>query len=244
MESDGELFSSIRSPRLSEVVEDRIKEAIFSGQMHVGEKLPPDRELAKLWGVSRPVVREALRALESSGLVTIKTGANGGAFITPVSKRPILESFDVMIRAGQISHEEILQARLVMEPSVAAEAARMATAEDVADLEETIRVLEEGFRTGDVYLEHNPNPNLHRVIAKATRNQLLIIVMDMLMNKATQRLSTIRLDDRAKATIADDHRAIVEAIRAHDEDRSREAMTTHVHNVYRIHKALEDGQPT
>jgi DNA-binding FadR family transcriptional regulator len=233
------VFTHVRGQRLSERVEDQIKEAIYSGRIQFGDRLPADRELARLFGVSRPVVREALRSLEQAGLLTIKPGVAGGAFLTPVTKKPIVDSLNLMIRTGQITLEDILQSRLLIEPQVAAQAARMVTAEDVRILDESQRRLEEGFSTEDILLEHNPRPNLHRVIAQITRNHLLIIIMDVLMSKAIQRLSQIKLNAETKQVIALDHKQIIEAIKGRDPDAASAHMQKHIQNVYDTHKALE-----
>ncbi|MBW1801438.1 MAG: FadR family transcriptional regulator [Deltaproteobacteria bacterium] len=111
-----DIFSHVSSPRISELIEKQIKEAIYSGYYAIGDKLPPERELAGLFGASRSIVREALRSLEKSGLLNIKTGVQGGAFVTEVNTRPIMASLEDMMQARQISHEEILQVRLFLEP--------------------------------------------------------------------------------------------------------------------------------
>lgn len=239
MKDDRQVFSHVHTQRLSQLIEQQIREALYDGHFQIGEKLPSERELAEMFGASRPVVREALRSLENAGLLAIKPGVHGGAYLTPMTKRPIVESLSVMVRTGQISHEEILQTRLIVEPPAAAEAAKKATQDDISLLDESIRVLEEGFKTGDVTLEHNPNPNLHRLIAGMTGNQLLIMIVDVLMDKTCQRQSSIPLDSQSKSTIAADHKAVVQAIKSKDSQMAFDAMKRHVLSVYEIHTELE-----
>lgn len=239
MSPDRKMFSQVKPQRLSQLVETQIKEAIFSGELHMGDRLPSDRELAEMFGASRPVIREALRSLEATGLITVRTGVHGGAFLTPMTKEPIVESLSAMLKTGQVSHEEILQARLIIEPPVAAEAARLYTPQFEELLNEANRVLEEGFLTDDVYLEHNPNPNLHKVIAEITNNQLISIIMDVLMDKTVRRQSTIKLTETAKREVAKGHHDIVRAIKQQDEKAASRHMREHVLAVYRIHKELE-----
>ncbi len=239
MKDDQRVFTHVRTQRLSQLIEEQIKEALYEGHFQIGEKLPSERDLAEMFGASRPVVREALRSLENAGLLAIKAGVHGGAYLIPMTKKPIIESLTVMVRTGQISHEEILQTRLIIEPPAAAEAAKNATQDDIDRLEESIRVLEEGFKTGDVTLEHNPNPNLHRLIAKMTGNQLLIMIVDVLMDKTCQRQSSIPLDSQSKSTVAADHKAVVRAIELKDSQMAFDAMKKHVLSVYKIHTELE-----
>jgi DNA-binding FadR family transcriptional regulator len=121
---------------LSESIEDQIKEAICDGHYHVGDKLPPERTLAEQFGVSRAVVREALRSLEREGLLTIKTGAHGGAYVIHMENKSIENSLRLMLSTGQLSHDEIQQARMFVEPPIAAEAALKATPKDIARMKE------------------------------------------------------------------------------------------------------------
>jgi DNA-binding FadR family transcriptional regulator len=232
-------FRRIKGQRLSGLVEKQIKDAFFTGQLHVGDKLPSDRELALLCGASRPVIREALRSLEAKGLLTVKTGMRGGAFLTPISSKPVMESFQAMLSIGQLDHGDILQARLIIEPQVAAEAARKYSAKYEALLDECSRVLEEGFKTGDVFLEHNPNPNLHRVIAEMTGNPLIILIMDILMDKTVKRQATVKLDAEAQRAVDAGHKDIIAALKRNDWAAAEETMKAHVMSVYTIHKTLE-----
>src|SRR5881394_1632759 len=79
---EGELFAPITVARASSSIADQIRSAILSGRLEQGERLPPERELAEQFGVSRVTVRDALRGLEAMGLIEVRVGARGGAFVT------------------------------------------------------------------------------------------------------------------------------------------------------------------
>ncbi|MBW1801437.1 MAG: FCD domain-containing protein [Deltaproteobacteria bacterium] len=98
---------------------------------------------------------------------------------------------------------------------------------------------QEGFKTGDVLIEHNPNPNLHNVIAEITGNHLLIILMEVLMGITTHRFSSIKLDTKTQKAIAGGHKNIADAIAKKDEESAFEAMKQHVLSVYKTHTVLE-----
>ncbi len=231
-------FIPIRKERTSRLIEKQIKQAIFNKRYPVGAKLPTEREFAETFHVSRTTVREAFRSLERSGLITIKKGAQGGAFVSKGLSKHVVESMVDMFDSGEISLEEILQARLIIEPSVAAEAARKATPEDVERLKETNRMLREGYKTGDPGIENNPRT--HRAIADMTNNKVIRMIMNVLMDVHTARMSNIKLDDEAKSEILGQHEEIIDIIMKNDIRIAFDKMREHILRVHEIHKEIEE----
>ena len=123
-----------RSGRVSETIASRITEQISSGALRPGEKLPAERDMAERFRTSRVSVREAYRSLEELGLLTIRRGAEGGAFITDLDHKAVVRSFSLMLRLGKTTHAEIAEACLLVEPPIARLAARRARADDLARL--------------------------------------------------------------------------------------------------------------
>jgi GntR family transcriptional repressor for pyruvate dehydrogenase complex len=239
MQKNPDIFTQISNPRKSQIIEDQIKASISAGHFHVKERLPPERELAELFGTSRSIVREAIRSLEKVGLLKVKIGVQGGAFVTNVDKKPLLESIRNMILTHQVSHEEIAEARLIIEPSLAIEAAKKATPKDLERLRESNIALKKGFQSNDVYVEHNPDPNLHKVIAEITGNRMLSILMEVLMEISTKRFSSIKLNEEAQGKIAKEHEGIVASIENKDPAKASKLMQEHILTVYHSQKKLE-----
>ena len=235
------VFHQISYHRRSQLIEEQIKASISKGHFHIEERLPSERELAESFGASRAVVREALRSLEKAGLLTIKTGVQGGAFVTKVKKEPLLESIGNMILTKQVSLKEIAEARLFIEPSLAAEAARKVTSAHLERLRDSNHALKQGFQANDAYVEHNPEPNLHKTIADITGNRMLIILMEVLMEITTKRFSHIKLDSKTQNQIAREHERIIEAIEEKDPEQASECMKDHILSVYHSHEKLEEG---
>ena len=231
-------FIPIRKERTSRLVEQQIKQAIFNKRFPVGSKLPTEREFAEMFHVSRTSVREAFRSLERSGFISIRKGAQGGAFISKGLSKHVVESMIDMFESGEISLEEILQARLIIEPSVAAEAAKRATPEDLERLKETNRMLRKGYETGDPSIENNPRT--HRAIAEMSNNRVILMIMRVLMDVHTQRMSDIKLDDEAKAEILSQHEEIIEVIMKKDSQLAFEKMKRHILRVHEIHQEIEE----
>lgn len=240
MANNSDVFSKISTQRKSHLIEEQIKASISEGHFSLDEKLPSERELAKSFGASRTIVREAIRSLENAGLLIVKTGIQGGSFVNKVGKKPFLESVRNMILTNQISHKEIAEARLLIEPSLAAEAAEKATPDDLKQLKESISVLKKHFQSNDGYspVEYK-EPNLHKVIAGITGNRMIITLMDVLMEIAGKRFSAIKLDKTNQEIVISEHEKIIEAVETKDPSKAAERMKNHILEVYLSHEALE-----
>src|SRR5438034_369144 len=143
-----------RFGRVSESIARRIKKQISDGALLPGEKLPAERDMAQRYRTSRVSVREAYRSLEELGLLTIRRGAEGGAFITDLDHGPVMRSLSLMLRLGKTTHEEITEARLLIEPPIARLAARRAHPGDLERLDYVVNQQElalerRGARDGD-----------------------------------------------------------------------------------------------
>src|SRR5919197_6478704 len=104
------LFAPVAVARASSSIADQIRGAIVSGRLREGERLPPERELAEQFGVSRVTVRDALRALEAQGLVEVRVGARGGAFVTAPTGANIGQTMSDMMLMQAISPDDIVEA--------------------------------------------------------------------------------------------------------------------------------------
>src|SRR5581483_8960071 len=127
-----ELFTSVRSRRVSDQIAEQLQAAIFAGKLKPGDRLPPERELVERFEASRASVREATRALELTGLIAVRPGAGGGAYVTVPNFDLLANALRTMLRANRFDASDLYQARLLLEPGIAEIAARLAEPEDVA----------------------------------------------------------------------------------------------------------------
>ena len=220
-------------------MERQIKEVIFKKRFPVGTKLPTERQLAEMIQVSRTSVREALRSMERSGFITIKKGAQGGAFLSRGRPKHIVESMIDLFESRHISLEEILQARLLIEPPVAAEAAMRAASEDIERLKEANQMLGEGYKRGDMNSEYNPR--IHRIIAEMSRNRVIVMIVQVLIEVHTQKMRSIRVDDQSNEEILEQHEGIIDTMVKRDSKLAFERMRNHILRVHEIHKSIEEG---
>jgi GntR family transcriptional repressor for pyruvate dehydrogenase complex len=218
-----------RHGRVSETLVRRIQKQISIGKLLPGEKLPAEREMARKYRTSRVSVREAYRSLEEMGLISIRRGAEGGAFISDVDHEPVLKSLSLVLRLGKTSHEELTEARLLVEPPIARLAARRALPEDVAHLESVVRKQEASLkRTGD----YGPfDLQFHRCVADCARNLPLKVLMNSLADLMVQLVSKVDVSEHVQHETCNFHRLILDAISRHDEEAAYAIMADHVAEV-------------
>ena len=145
---------------------------------------------------------------------------------------------DVM-RLRQVSLEEILQARIIIEPEVAAAAALKATAEDIEHLEEITRDQLGGFDSENPVMQYDRNPRFHRIIAEITGNQVFIIIMQILMEIHAYRMNQFKLDEKTMHTITHQHGGIIAALKKKDAELAFAEMKKHVLAVHKMHMKLD-----
>lgn len=221
---------SSRRARVSDAIAARIKKDISNGLLVPGEKLPAERELAHRLKTSRLSVREAYRSLEELGLLSIRRGAGGGAFINRLDHQPIARSLGLLLQIGRATHEQLTEARLLLEPPVARLAARRASPEDIERLEGLIHQQQAALKA-----RQGPRRlalEFHRLVAQCARNLPLEIVMNSMADLARESIVTVDLSTDLHRHIVSFHRRIVSAIRRHDEDAADELMRRHVLEVH------------
>jgi DNA-binding FadR family transcriptional regulator len=209
---------------------------INSGEYPAGGRLPPERELAERFSVSRPTVREAIIALEALERVNVKTGS--GVYV--------LEHPDLGGSAYQnISPFELTEARAVIEGEAVALAANMITAEELEQLEQSLHDMAQENETGDL-ADGDADRAFHHLIAEATRNKMIMLITDQLWhvrNHAPQvhkAYKSICEEDGLKRV--EEHREIYEALVQRDADAARKAMHLHFSRILNKLIATSEAQ--
>jgi DNA-binding FadR family transcriptional regulator len=133
-----EIFKKAKQNRVFDDVVDQVEGAIIAGRLHEGAKLPPERSLQEIFGVSRGTLREALRVLEHRGLLRIQTGTKGGAFVESLSTDQISDSLGLLIRYRKVSLKDLGEFREVVEGVVAALAVERANEEEIGYLKQPL----------------------------------------------------------------------------------------------------------
>ena len=220
-------LAAVFVPKASDVLAEKLRELILSRALAEGTPLPTERELVAQSGLSRTSVREALRVLETEGLVATKAGRNGGSQVRRPGRESISRSFALFVRSHGVRFEALLEAREAIEPSAAQLAALHRTDEDLAEMTRIHRQLEQ---VSDDVDEHvRLNLQWHRAVMRASRNELLIAFFDAIADSvqaATESQSLNSADVRREVVRA--HGRVLAAIAAKDADAAFRRMQRHV----------------
>lgn len=234
-EQSQELFQIIKDPRsVYHRVVDEIKTRIFEGRLKPGDRLPAERELAEMLGVSRTSVREALKMLAAEGLVKIKHGQ--GAFIAEQDPDVYLQQFAKRIFVNPKTIKDLFEIRKTLEPAAAAWAAERGTERELEELAGLIRQTQENLQnmpSGRLPLLARHDSQFHYNLAKATGNTVLVRIVESLMDLlADVRSRTLSIPGRGEASL-EEHSVIVEALLRRDPGAASTAMLRHLENVER-----------
>jgi GntR family transcriptional regulator, transcriptional repressor for pyruvate dehydrogenase complex len=217
------------SVRIAEGIQRRIQAA----SLEPGDRLGTEEELAREFGVSRPTLREALRILTSGNLVHASKGPGGGIFVanTPADGmgRSVSDSIAMMLELNNITIEELLEARRVLEPPLAALAAERATPEEIAFMEETVDAAEANLDDNAVL--RASDRNLHTAIAEAAGNPVLRAVTEWAFEVLQPRLKELIAGVVDEELIVQQHWAMVRAIGRRDPAQAEGATSAHLDYV-------------
>jgi GntR family transcriptional repressor for pyruvate dehydrogenase complex len=224
---------------LYEQVVRHIQEMILRGELQPGDRLPPERQMAEQLGVSRTVIREAVKTLQQIGLVRVLTGS--GIYVSRIEPEAVSESIGLLIRQSISSFDHLTEVRRMLETEIAALAAERASPEHIEAMEETIREMEDAAAlAGDRsdWIERFVEADLafHSALVEASQNPLLPVLLEPVTEQLLdfRRLTFSGLDSVQYSL--DYHREILEAVKARDASACREAMREHLKNA---EKALE-----
>jgi len=218
----------------AEEVVGRLRDMIQGGQLVSGDRLPPERDLAKLLGVSRPTLRAGIRSLTAVGILQSRQGA--GTFVAEAQDSPTLDTSALRLLSALhgFTSDEMFEARLALEMSIAGLAAERASSEDMAQLAEEIAGMYASLDKPEQYLVHDMQ--FHQSVAAASGNRILTALMNMVASILYDyRSKTVRRATDLKQS-AEQHHNIYRAIREHDLEAARQAMRVHLVETQRAQR--------
>jgi GntR family transcriptional repressor for pyruvate dehydrogenase complex len=220
------VIEPVRRSRLYQDIVSQIEALLDKGELHPGDQLPPERALAEQFQVSRASVREALRSLELLGVV--ETRAGGGTFVRRTVPEDLARPLSNLIARGH-TLTDVIEVRGLIEPAIAASAAKRIRPDELTELREILQQQAEKVAAGQPYAEEDTR--FHELIGQAARNELLVtmlgVIWDVLRSSREQWLQT---NQRAHSSI-DAHQRILAALEAHDADAARAAAADHIRAV-------------
>jgi DNA-binding FadR family transcriptional regulator len=213
-------FSAIAPARAVDEIAAQVRDMIAAGTLKPGDRLPSERDLSGRLRVSRNTLREALRALEHAGLVEMRKGATGGAFVRPGNSGVIVSGMRDLYHLGAITPAQLTEARVWLSEVVVRVACARATEEDFAALEANI---DASAKAADFDERARHNRDFHVILARATRNPILVITMEGIVEVFGQFIAQIGPGDNA--FILPSRRRFMKHLRARDATAAALEMT-------------------
>lgn len=224
------MFQPIKNTKVYEQVADQIQDMIVNGTLQGGDKLPSERQLAEELQVSRTSIREALRALQIMGLIEVRQGE--GSYINQNFEQCLFQPLSIMFMLQKSKPEEIIELRKTIEVETAYLAAKRADDEEIEKLRGIIEQLKVLKDLNDENASVVVDKEFHYCIAKASKNQLLVNVLNVisdLMDKFIKEArGMILIDERNKEVLIHQHEAIFKGLESRDPEAAADAMRTHI----------------
>ena len=230
-------YKSLKKPLLSQEVKDAIQSSIADATFKPGEKLPSERELVDQFQVSRVTIREALRNLQSAGLIEIRRGVYAGAYVSEPNSDPITENFRNLIHMGHIGFSHLIDARLYIEPRASEIAAKYCSDEDIDRLRQLLDLAESQMVSSrkDARLT---NVSFHCEVAKITKNPIIIFITESITQTYSAtiiELTRTRLKRQVIHKFIQGHREILDAIIKRNSAQAYEMTRRHLLATYQAY---------
>lgn len=237
------LFTAVRRTRSSDDVVGQIRQAILEDRLKTGDRLPSERELCRMFDVSRGTLREGLRTLEALGVIAIRPGAAGGIFVSEPQGDQVGAALEALMRFRRVTVDELAEFRVSFEGESAHWAAVRATGEDVERLLELARRFAE--LAGDEMIGWPVfvalDLDFHLAIAEASKNQVRVAIMlgiHRALSEASGSLSEQTTGPMRKS-IARELHGIADAVRQHDAALAATRMRRHVKKFSNLERAIQ-----
>ena len=225
MSSKGLYNALPRQPKLTDQVVEKLIELIADGKLKPGERLPPERELAVEFDVSRTVIRESIRSLVARGLVEVRRGS--GAFVSIPQTKLVAESMSLILQMGTTEdlYSQVFEVRRLLEVEIAGLAAERATPADIKEMEVQLELMEtdcseEQMAECDV--------EFHASLARATHNEIYSVLLDSVVDIMLEIRHMALANPDAKRDAIEKHRMLYENVNKGDAESARKVMAEHL----------------
>lgn len=228
-------FRPVAGKRAFEEIAEQIRARLGSQSLRVGDRLPAERQLAEQFHVSRNTLREALRSLEIAGLLELKKGARGGAFIREGGGGAAVAGLADLYHMGTIRPQHLTEARILIGTEVARLACARRSAADLAALEANVDAAEAATAAGDVERRAEINYEFHRLLARAAGNPVLTILTDALMEMTRHFVETVGY--MPNRYVMPSRRLLLAHLKAKDAGAAAAEMKSLLQRLQRFHLA-------
>ncbi len=234
--SDSALFEPIARRKTYELVADRLLALIVSRRLDPGDAIPSERELVQSYAVGRSSVREALRILESRGVIR---SAGNGSFEVATFANALNTSIDFLLSVDEADYSELFEVRRVLEGETAALAAARRVDDQLTRMEEEVDAMARGLGSEQAFI--TADLRFHLIIAEASRNRLMLHLMHAIRALLQRSLASSYHIPGSPEGAVEMHRLILDDIRARRSEAARQRMQEHVSRVERDITYRSDG---
>lgn len=223
------MFKKAKQSRVFQDVVEQIQDAILSGELAPGTKLPPERELKDIFTTSRGTLREALRVLEQKGLIEIKLGVSGGAIVKQIDAEPIVASLALLIRSGKVSLKHLAEFRSKIEGSLVELATQRATKENIRELETLCNEARIYYKNDDWENFLKTDEKMHTYLGIMTRNPMFQFIQKSVHDNIHPYYDEF-LPMNRKRTLENltDFEKIIDAMKINDAKKASAIIIDHV----------------
>jgi GntR family transcriptional repressor for pyruvate dehydrogenase complex len=218
-----------------EQVAEAIRDQVFSGLLEEGQRLPSEREMSEQFGVSRVVVREAIRTLELAGILRVQKGAGGGTFVSTNYDKPLSSSIENLLAGGAITLDNLFELRLMMEAPVAEKAAKNPKSEGLASLDEILGISEKV--RDDSKALRAANMEFHRRLVAQAENPLLSVLCETVLAILVSAVEG-QLNHEASKAVLEYHKQIVAAIKDGKAEEARSLIEVDLAQLHMRYKEM------
>ena len=224
------MYVPIHSSKVFERVAEQIEKRILDGELHKGDRLPTERELADQFQVSRTAVREAMKILAQKGLVDMRPGR--GTIVIDGASAAMQNSIGLMmkLKLGEIGgSDSLVEFRTILEVEIAALAAARTTEKEISAMRMAIDAMDESLNDADAYIA--ADNIFHEALAQATQNALIIILINSIVNLLSEQRKQVFEVEGGPQRGQIHHRRILESVVRRDPEAARAAMRSHLQQV-------------
>jgi DNA-binding FadR family transcriptional regulator len=233
--TDSPTFQPVRAVRLYERIVEQIEALLVSGELKPGHRLPSERELVAQFGASRSTVREALRVLESNGVVRSRPGDPHGPEVLPYSSGALEKQLTRLARVSELSLSELIGSRMILDAAANRLAARLRTPGELREMEATHQAMRDAIEVGYAAFSE-ADVAFHEAVARASRNAMIqvcnAVVRDVVLGLISTKISRSGDAPALMRQSVEHHGEVLDAIRAGDGERAARDSTRSLYDYY------------
>ncbi|MDD2737228.1 MAG: FadR/GntR family transcriptional regulator [Desulfuromonadaceae bacterium] len=220
-----------RSKRAYEEVANQIRAEIRKGNLKLSDQLPTERELSEQLGVSRVVVREAIRTLELSGFLRVKTGSGGGVFVAQDYDRPIIDLVTNLVASGEVNMEDLFTVRILVESYAIDHLAGNASPETLKPFLDLLDETEAAKSEGENIRSYNIR--FHRLLVRTCGNFLLMVMGEIALALTSERISSVASKELSSSHYSF-HKEILKSIKAGDAASAKQIVVGDIKTLLKV----------